>query len=284
MITPHRGNAVGAHRFVLRLLGCAATLSLGFSGGAASAEEKPEAPQRQETVYVYGTKTGYTQDESRGATKTDTPIVEIAQAMTVITGDLMRDQAMTGVGEALRFVPGVSVAQGEGHRDAPVLRGNTTTADFFVDGVRDDLQYFRDVYNTDRIEVLKGPSGLVFGRGTGGGVINRVSKQADGERARALTLGIGSFGYARASGDLGGALMDGVAARINALYEQAGSYREGASSERYGLAPSAAFALGAETKLRLSAEHFVDDSCRSRQLSAEAIGQLPRAPQTEDGD
>ena len=138
MITPNRRHTPGAQRFAVRLLGCAAALSAGFSGWAAFAEEKSEAPKRQETVYVYGTKTGYTQDESRGATKTDTPIVEIAQAMTVITGDLMRDQAMSGVGEALRFVPGVTVAQGEGHRDAPVLRGNTTTADFFVDGVRDD--------------------------------------------------------------------------------------------------------------------------------------------------
>ena len=69
MITPHRSNTVGAHRFAVRLLGCAAALSAGFSGWAAFAEEKSEAPKRQETVYVYGTKTGYTQDESRGATK-----------------------------------------------------------------------------------------------------------------------------------------------------------------------------------------------------------------------
>jgi len=265
MTTSHRARPLGGQRLSVRLLGCAATLSLGFATSLpAVAEEEADAPKRQETVYVYGARTGYAEDESRGATKTDTPIVEIPQAMTVITGDLMRDQAMTGVGEALRFVPGVTVAQGEGHRDAPVLRGNTTTADFFVDGVRDDLQYFRDVYNTDRIEVLKGPSGLVFGRGTGGGVINRVSKQADGERTRAVTLGIGSFGYARASGDIGGALTDGVDARINALYEQADSYRESVSSERYGIAPSAAFALGAKTSLRLSAEHFVDERVTDR--------------------
>ncbi|MDP3461003.1 MAG: TonB-dependent siderophore receptor, partial [Hyphomonas sp.] len=176
----------------------------------------------------------------------------------------MRDQAMTGVGEALRFVPGVTVAQGEGHRDAPVLRGNTTTADFFVDGVRDDLQYYRDVYNIDRIEVLKGASGLVFGRGTGGGVINRVTKQADGERVRNLTFGLGSFGYSRASADLGDALSGGVEGRLNLLYEQADSYRENVSSERYGLAPSVAFALGDRTSLRLSAEHFVDERVTDR--------------------
>jgi len=265
MIVRHRANPVAGHRLAVRLLGCVATLSLGLAGVfPAAAEDEADAPKRQETIYVYGTSTGYTEDKSRGATKTDTPIVEIPQAMTVITGDLMRDQAMSGVGEALRFVPGVTVAQGEGHRDAPVLRGNTTTADFFVDGVRDDLQYYRDVYNTDRIEVLKGPSGLVFGRGTGGGVINRVSKQADGERTRAVTLGLGSFGYARASGDVGGELTNGVDARVNALYEQADSYREGVSGERYAIAPGAAFGLGAKTSLRLSAEHFVDERVTDR--------------------
>ncbi|MEX1250678.1 MAG: TonB-dependent siderophore receptor [Hyphomonas sp.] len=265
MIIRHRARPVAGRRRAVRLLGCVATLSLGFAGVfPAAAEDEADAPKRQETIYVYGASTGYTEDKSRGATKTDTPIVEIPQAMTVITGDLMRDQAMSGVGEALRFVPGVTVAQGEGHRDAPVLRGNTTTADFFVDGVRDDLQYYRDVYNTDRIEVLKGPSGLVFGRGTGGGVINRVSKQADGARTRAVTLGLGSFGYARASGDLGDELTNGVDARVNALYEQADSYREGVSGERYAIAPGAAFALGAKTSLRLSAEHFVDERVTDR--------------------
>jgi len=247
------------------LMGCAATLGLGLAGGLqAQADEAPDGLKRQDTVYVYGTRTGYTEDSTRSATKTDTPIVEIPQAMTVITGDLMRDQAMTGVGDALRFVPGVTVAQGEGHRDAPVLRGNTTTADFFVDGVRDDLQYYRDVYNTDRIEVLKGASGLVFGRGTGGGVINRVTKQADGERVRGAALGLGSFGYARASADIGDTLASGIDGRLNVLYEQADSYREAVSGERYAIAPSVAFRPGNRTSIRLSTEHFVDERVTDR--------------------
>ncbi|MBU3919492.1 MAG: TonB-dependent receptor plug domain-containing protein, partial [Alphaproteobacteria bacterium] len=265
MPTPISAHAGLRRRYSRYLLGCAATLGLGLGGGlVAAADEAPDEVKRQETVYVYGARSGYTEDTSRGATKTDTPIVEIPQAMTVITGDLMRDQATTGVGEALRFVPGVTVAQGEGHRDAPVLRGNTTTADFFVDGVRDDLQYYRDVYNTDRIEVLKGPSGLVFGRGTGGGVINRVTKSADGARVRDVTLGLGSFGYGRVSVDAGDALTETADGRVNLVYEQAGSYREGVDAERYGIAPSAAIDLGARTTLRLSAEHFVDERVTDR--------------------
>lgn len=252
-------------RLVARLLGCAATLGMGIASTLpAFAEDAPDEVKRQETVYVYGTRSGYTEDTSRGATKTTTPIVEIPQAMTVITGDLMRDQAISGMAEALRFVPGVTVAQGEGHRDAPVLRGNTTTADFFVDGVRDDLQYYRDTYNTDRIEVLKGASGLVFGRGTGGGVINRVTKQADGERVRALTLGVGSFGFGRANADLGDTVGEGVDGRLNLVYEQSGSYRDGVESERYGFAPSVSVDWDERTTLRLSAEHFVDERVTDR--------------------
>ncbi len=260
----YRRRRMGAPGLAVRQLACAATLSLGFPGWSAFADEQADAPKRQETIYVYGTSGGYTQEVSRGATKTDTPIVEIAQAITVITGDLMRDQAMTGIGDALRFVPGVTAAQGEGHRDAPVLRGNTTTADFFVDGVRDDLQYYRDVYNTDRIEVLKGPSGLVFGRGTGGGVINRVTKQADGARVRALTATMGSFGQARASLDLGGEMKQAADGRLNLVYEDARSHRERTRSERYGAASSAALTLSGTTMFRLSAEHFVDERVTDR--------------------
>ena len=75
-------------------------------------------------------------------------------------------------------MPGVGIAQGEGNRDTPILRGNSTTSDFFVDGVRDDVQYIRDFYNVERVEALKGPNAMAFGRGGGGGVINRVTKEA----------------------------------------------------------------------------------------------------------
>ena len=68
---------------------------------------------------------------------------------------------------------------GEGNRDQIVLRGNNSTADFFVDGVRDDVQYFRDFYNVDRVEVLKGPNAMIFGRGGGGGIVNRVHQALD---------------------------------------------------------------------------------------------------------
>src|SRR3546814_4982503 len=88
---------------------------------------------------------------------------------------------MQGIGDVVRYVPGIGIAQGEGNRDAPIFRGNSSTADFFVDGVRDDLQYFRDLYNIERVEALKGANGMIFGRGGSGGVINRVTKQRSEE-------------------------------------------------------------------------------------------------------
>src|SRR3546814_19500080 len=103
-------------------------------------------------------------------------------SITVVTEQLIRDQAMQGIGYVVRYVPGIGIAQGEGSRDAPIFRGNSSTADFFVDGVRDDLQYFRDLYNIERVEALKGANGMFFGRGGYGAVVNRVPKQAEGKR------------------------------------------------------------------------------------------------------
>ncbi len=111
-------------------------------------------------------------------TKTPTPLVDVPQTVTFITEDQLEDQSVRQLGEALRYVPGVSLETGEGHRDEIFIRGQETTADFYIDGLRDDAQYYRSLYNISRVEVLKGANALIFGRGGGGGVVNRVSKRA----------------------------------------------------------------------------------------------------------
>ncbi|HZN46774.1 MAG TPA: TonB-dependent receptor plug domain-containing protein, partial [Ramlibacter sp.] len=120
---------------------------------------------------------GYRATRSATFTKTDTPLKEVPASITVVPASVMKDQAMQGMADVLRYVPGATVHQGEGNRDQVVLRGNSTTADFFVDGVRDDAQVFRDLYDLERVEVLKGPGGMVFGRCGAGGVVNRVTKK-----------------------------------------------------------------------------------------------------------
>ncbi|QNL19982.1 TonB-dependent siderophore receptor [Hyphobacterium sp. CCMP332] len=245
----------------MRSLFAGAVSMLALSAGAFADDVTPAseaATATDDIIYVYGTRSFYREDESSSFTRTETPLEHIPQSVFVITRDVIDDQAMTGFGELVRYVPGVTMGQGEGHRDAPVLRGNLTTSDFFVDGIRDDLQYLRDLYNVDRVDVIKGASALVFGRGTGGGAINRVSKSADGGDIRSLMLTLGSEGQARLAGDLGGELSDNVGARLNVVVENSETFRDFMEVERLGVAPAFRFELSDTTQLDVFAEYFED--------------------------
>src|SRR5437868_10283404 len=114
----------------------------------------------------------------------------------------MADQVMLSVGDVIRYVPGISAAQGENNRGQVVIRGNSSSADFFLDGVRDDVQYYRDLYNLERVEVLKGPNALIFGRGGAGGVVNRVTKMAGFTALREVDVNAGTFGNKRVAIDV----------------------------------------------------------------------------------
>ena len=127
----------------------------------------------------------YTSPAITTATKTPTPLRDVPQSVTVVTKELIQDQLMMSIGDVVRYVPGVTAHQGENNRDQVIIRGNSSSADFFVNGVRDDVQYYRDLYNLERVEALKGPNAMIFGRGGGGGVINRVTKEAGVPAARA---------------------------------------------------------------------------------------------------
>jgi catecholate siderophore receptor len=116
----------------------------------------------------------------------------------------------------VRYTPGLSVHQGENNRDQVIIRGQSTSADFFLNGVRDDVQYYRDLYNLERLETLKGPNALIFGRGGGGGVINRVTKEADFSKTREISLTGGSFYNRRIAGDFAQPLGEKVALRLSA--------------------------------------------------------------------
>ncbi|MCC7250487.1 TonB-dependent siderophore receptor [Hyphomicrobium sp.] len=221
---------------------------------------------------------GYRATRSATGTKTDTPLIDIPQAITVITQERAQDQRAVDVNKALQYVPGVIVAQGEGNRDQIVVRGQNTTADFFVDGVRDDVQYFRDLYNADRLEVLKGPNAMIFGRGGGGGVINRVTKKA-GEDVREGTAWVGSFDHYRATADVGARVSNDFAVRLNGVFEDSGSYRNGVDLERYGINPTAFFRLTDDTRLWLSYEYFKDERTVDRGISSVAVpGSTERRP------
>jgi catecholate siderophore receptor len=90
------------------------------------------------------------------STRTNTRILDIPQAVNIITEKQLQDRAVFDIRQSLQYTPGVTVEQGEGSRDQILIRGQNTTADFFVDGIRDDGEYIRDIYNIDSVEVLKG--------------------------------------------------------------------------------------------------------------------------------
>ena len=202
---------------------------------------------------------GYATTRTMSATRTDTPIRDTPQSMSIVMRDVIADQSMQSMADVVRYIPGITMGQGEGHRDAPTIRGNSTTADFFVDGVRDDVQYYRDLYNVERVEALKGSNAMVFGRGGGGGVLNRVMKEAVWAPVRMLTAATGSYDHRRSTIDVGQPFGNLFAARFNGMYENSGGFRDAAKLERFGLNPTVAFSLGDATTARGSYEYFSED-------------------------
>ena len=203
------------------------------------------------------------------ATRTDTPLINVPQAVNVLSRDRLDDQAMLSIADALRFVPGATTGQGEGNRDQPTLRGNNSTSSFFVDGMRDDVQYYRDFYNTERLEILMGPNAMVFGRGGGGGVINRVTKTPNAATRLAADAAVDTFGAWRIGADLNAPLTTGVSARLNAFYEDGANHRQVFDMERWAVNPTLGFDLGGKGNLVLGYEHASDNRITDRGIPSE---------------
>ena len=221
---------------------------------------------------------GYATDYTRTATKIPALPRDIPQSLTTVTRALVRDQAMKSMADVVRYIPGITMGQGEGNRDQPTIRGNGSTADFFVDGVRDDAQYFRDLYNLERVEALKGSNAMVFGRGGGGGVLNRVTKEAHGVTNRELVAEAGSFGGRRVSTDLQQKVSPGFSARLNSVYESSESFRENVSLDRSGINPTIALSNASNsTRFTGGYEYF-----RDRRTADRGIPSLQGSPVDTD--
>jgi catecholate siderophore receptor len=237
----------------------------------------------QGAIVVTGERVEYGVKRTTTATRTSTEVKDIPQALTTISSAQIADQQLRSVGDLLLFVPGASYNSGEGNRDTLVLRGNSSTADFFVDGVRDDVQYFRDFYNVDRVEVLKGPNAMIFGRGGGGGIVNRVLKRPSFTPYRALTTSGDGFGGLRFAGDVDQPLGN-AGLRLNAMYEDGDSFRRHVDLKRYGINPTAAVALGPDTRIDLSYEYFHDRRTADRGVPADGDEPIKGFRRTFFGD
>ncbi len=257
-------------RLVFRISTAALALALPQVSLAEEAFGEAEAP----AIVVEGHREEGYKADSASSLKTGTPLLDTPQSVTTISRQQLDDQGIYQLNDALRYVPGVTLAQGEGHRDQITIRGQSTTADFYLDGVRDDAQYYRPLYNTERVEVLKGANALLFGRGGGGGVINRVTKAPIlGEDRLAMAISGDSFGAWSVSGDANMALGDAVALRINETYEEFANHRDGYEGHFFGFAPTLGVKLGETTRISLAYEYIEDD--RTTDRGVPSFGGLP---------
>ena len=253
-----------ARRALLGGLAFTATATPTWAEDAAA-----EAP-----IVVTGERQGYAIGDGSTATKTPTALIDVPQSVTVVTRQQLDDQATQQLGDALRYVPGVTLGTGEGHRDQITLRGQSTTADFYLDGLRDDAQYYRPLYNIERVEVLKGANAMIFGRGGGGGVVNRVSKLADPARSFAVgNASIDSFGAFDLAVDANLPLGEGFAGRLNAIYEEFDNYRDFYEGRFFGISPTVTAILGEAT--RLTAQYTYDDDERVTERGVPSRGGRP---------
>lgn len=223
---------------------------------AAHANESGDDQQRTDII-VTGLRDGYVPQDTSAA-KVALPLRDIPQSIAVVPAEVLRDQRALSLQDAVRNVPGVTLASGDGQRDEFRIRGFTAIADQFVDGFRDDALYYRDLSNVDRVEVIKGPAAVLYGRGSSGGLVNRVTKKPDGD-ITAFVLSAGSFDSYRGELDIGRLDQTShVGFRLTGAIEDNGSFREQQFLKRFALAPSLLIGAGQDTTILLQADYIND--------------------------
>ena len=257
-----------ARLFSLLLTGLSALLCLGLSGLAAADGETTGAnananrdsaqatpAEVADRVTVQGNQ--YLSVNESQSVKTPTPIIDVPQSLTLITAEEITARGFNSIEQIINYTPGVNTSQGEGHRDAVVFRGVRSTADFFVDGNRDDIQYYRALYNVEKVEILRGPNALLFGRGGTGGILNRVTKKPGLDQAFVdYQAGLDGFGgyLARLDGNVATGARSAL--RVNAMVEYVDNHRDFYDGDRVGLNPKFRYALSDSTTFDLSYEYI----------------------------
>jgi len=195
--------------------------------------------------------------EGVGLAKYSQPVLDTAQTINVVPQHVMEEQGVTTLRDALRNVAGISLAAGEGgsQGDNLTVRGFTARNDIFLDGMRDFGSYYRDPFDQESVAVLQGPSSVVFGRGSTGGVVNQTSKAPRSEGFVAGSLSAGTDATRRVTLDIDQplrALGQNTAFRLNLMGNDSNvAGRDVATNRRYGIAPTLAFGTGTSTRLTL---------------------------------
>lgn len=235
-------------------VGRAVAFSFALAGNAIAAEPKKDETFTLPPVVVQDQSNPYVPPEA-SLSRIPVPLQDVPQSITVVPQKLMQERAAASFQDALRSVPGISFQAGEGgvQGNNLTLRGYNARNDLFLDGVRDQGSYFRDIFNIESIEVLKGPSSQYFGRGSTGGAINQVSKVPQLLPSYGGTLSLGNGIYLRGTADINQPITPTIALRLNAMVHKDDIVgRDVAEQKRLGFAPSITFGLGTRTQLNLS--------------------------------
>jgi catecholate siderophore receptor len=215
-------------------------------------------------VEVVGRSHSYVAADSATATKVPTPLKDVPQTLTIVPRTVLVDQNAQSVGDAARNAPGVTIHQGEGNRDQLVFRGISSQSDFFVNGIRDDQERFRDLYNVESVEIVEGPAAVLFGRGGAGGLVNLVTRQPSRTAPSSISVEAGGFAHKRATAQLTVPAGARAVFGLSAMGEDSGGFRDGFFLRRHGVNPTFGLELGPRTRLVLGVEHLRDHRLADR--------------------
>jgi catecholate siderophore receptor len=263
-----KNKSLAAQRLAWQITTAIMAHGLGSSGARAQSSNAPPASATVSTnhasslpdVVVTGAPKSY-QAQQSALPKLPEPLRDTPQSITVVPRELMDDENSTTLRDALRNVAGISIAAGEGSSqgDNLTIRGFTARSDIFLDGMRDFGSYYRDPFNLERVEVLEGPSGILFGRGSTGGVVEQDSKIPQLRSFIDGSVSMGTGLTRRGTLDLNEplpALGPNAAFRLDVMGTDAQvAQRNVAENRRFGVAPTLAFGLGTPTRLTVSYFH-----------------------------
>ena len=243
------------HKPELSRIAAAVLGALSFSAilpGIAMAQDTMPAV----TVTAAKDSNGYVAASSASGTKTEMALRDVPQTINVVPAAVIRDQHAMSIQDIMKNIPGVGLSTGDGQRDQVFIRGFTAIGDQFVDGFRDDALYFRDLSNVERLEVIKGPAAVLYGRGSSGGLVNRITKKP-GVDITDVALSLTNTAGRRGEVDVG-RVGETVDWRFTGARELSDSYRDQQFINRTALAPSVAIRLSGATKLLLQGEYLED--------------------------
>ena len=223
---------------------------------------QPASPIELPVTSVTGSReeSGYKPEQSKAALKIDAPLRDVPQSINVVPQSVLRDQGADSLEDALKNVPGIGLSNGDGQRDQVTIRGFSAIGDQYIDGIRDDALYFRDMSNIERVEVIKGPAAVLYGRGSSGGLINSVTKKPTFAPVQEVGVSFDSEGKRRTQFDAGWADQEqkNKAFRVTGALEDSDTFREDGFLERKALAPSAYFQLSDDLEINLGASYLYD--------------------------